>query len=80
MKSIKHTSILFLIIIFSSCSTSKDLSYKDDVYSTETDIVFVENNSDEDYYDPYGDLYEEEDYYNDNDTYITNNYYGSRYC
>ena len=78
MKSIKYISILSLIVIFSSCSTSKQLSYEDDIYSTETDIVFVENNTEEDYYDPYEELYEDYDYYDDdNNTYITNNYYGS---
>ena len=80
MKSIQYICILSLIFIFTSCSTSKQLSYEDDVYSTETEIVFADNNSDDDYYDPYEDLYEDYDYFDDdNNTYITNNYYcGSR--
>ena len=87
MKTINQLLSFLLVLFICSCTVSKDMSYEDDIYSADNEIIFAENNNDkqeneqeEDYYDAeYGDLYADDqyDFYGDNNTtYITNhNYY-----
>ena len=90
MKTINQLLLLLFITIFSSCTMSKDMSYEDDIYSTDNGVVFADytdeeqnNNEQEDYYDSqYGDLYEDENYDfsgNGNTNYVTNHNYYSGY-
>ena len=64
MKTINQLLTFIFATLICSCTVSKDMSYEDDIYSTDNGIVFAENNNDqkdteEDYYDSeYGDLYE----------------------
>ena len=89
MKTINQFLYIIIFSFMFSCTVSKDMSYQDDIYSAENEIIFADNNTDqknqeeEDYYDAeYGDLYEDDqyDFYGENNTtYITNNNYNSRY-
>jgi hypothetical protein len=59
MKAINYIYLISILISLSSCVTSKDISYDDDVYGDIKPIFLVGNESSDDYF-------ENEDYYNEN--------------
>lgn len=94
MKIINSILSLFVIGLLSSCSSTQDLSYEDDIYSEEEEYIPTASSTSEfDEYYSYDDeasaQTKEEDYYDpkhseieNNDgsnTYVTNNYYNSNY-